>query len=188
MSIADGRVVTERQAADHLVHVCQARGLDDLVGVAIFHPGDVFPDRALQQRHRLREIADRFPEGPALPEIGVVAIEKDAARSRLQDADQQSGKRRLAGGRRADHAQHFAGGKREGDALDDRHLDARDGVDEFIHNHVAGRMGRRCRLADRQVFADRRFEPAPAGDGEHPLAPVFDDRVEGDEQAADEDA
>ena len=115
----------------------QPCGLEHPVRVAIFHPRDVVPDRPFKQRNRLRKIAGHAAEGAALPEIDIVAVQEDAARRGLEDADEQPRQRRFAGRGGADQPQHLAGGKGKGNALDDRHVHARRRVDQLVDDEVA---------------------------------------------------
>ncbi|MCY1298472.1 hypothetical protein D9M70_479620 [compost metagenome] len=134
----------------------------------------------------MRQVAGHLPERSALPEINVVAIEEDAARGRFQNADKEAGKRRLSRSRRPDDAEHLARRKRKSDALDDRHIEAGGGIDQFVDDEIALRARLRHRLAYGEIFLECRLDPSPTGDGQHPLAPVFDHRIKWGEKASDQ--
>src|SRR5690606_39583845 len=79
-----------------------ARGLDHHAWIGIIHARDILTHRAVEQRHRLGQVADHGAKRGAFPEIDVVTVEEDAARRRLQRADDEARERRLARGRGAD--------------------------------------------------------------------------------------
>src|SRR3954464_9681930 len=70
--------------------------MDDIGRARLRHAGDVLPNRAVEQRDVLRQVADIDAEAFALPQKGAVAVEIDPAGCRLPDADQQAGQGRFA--------------------------------------------------------------------------------------------
>ena len=106
---ADLGVVALGQAQDHLVRVRALRGAHHRGRVGLAEARDVVGDRAAEQLHRLRHVADVGPELRAVPGRDVDAVEAHRAGERLPDADDQARERRLAGGGRADDAERLAG-------------------------------------------------------------------------------
>ena len=136
----------------------------------------------------MREIADHRAEGAALPQIGAVPVEIDAADIGLDHTDEQARQGRLAGAGRPDHAEHLAGREREGDALDHRLRLAGRRIDHPVYHEVALAGRRRHRLALRAAAQYELAHPLPGSSGQNPLPPVGDHRIERRQQPAEQDA
>src|SRR5262249_59865377 len=84
------------------------------------HAGDVCGDGAVEQRDRLRDVADVATARLRLPLVEGGAVEANRAPGGRPDAGERARERGLAGAARPDDAAHVAGIEAELDVADDR--------------------------------------------------------------------
>ena len=102
---------------------------------------DVLGQRAFEQFHALRQIAQVRPEFLLVPGEHIGTIQAHLAADRRPQPHQQPCQRGLAGSRRTDHRQHLAGLQAKSQALEDRRLTARRCGDQILDRQPA--LGRR---------------------------------------------
>src|SRR5215510_5490873 len=102
-ALTDDRVVTFRQRGDEIVRVCLSRRLDDFFrrggGLAV---SDVFSYRSAEEDRVLQHDADFAAQTFASITPDVHSVDPDLTRTRVVEAQQQTGDGRFAGAGRAD--------------------------------------------------------------------------------------
>ena len=159
-AFADLRVIAVRQLGDKAVERRAARRLLDLrLGRALAAIADIVADAVVEQDAVLRHDADR-PAQAVLGDFGyVLAVDQDAARLRIVEAEQQPRDRRLAGPRRPDNRQRPVC----------RHLEIQPvqnlAVPVIVEHHIlephhaiGNRQGLRSRLVDNLLFGVDQLE------------------------------
>ncbi len=186
--LADLRLVAVRQAQDEIVDVGGLGGGQDRLRIG---PGieaaDVLGDRAREQLHILREVADVRSKILRIPLLEGGTVEADLAPHRRPDADEHAGERGLARCARTDHAEAVAGFEREGDVLHDEALCS---GRSCAHALDAERRARAWQLQRRVPRGQCRHEldqPLPALAGGDEAAPVGDRELDRRQSARGQD-
>jgi hypothetical protein len=98
-----------RQVGDHLVHIGEHGRLIDLgVGRVVAHSRNVGLDRAGEELHVLRQVADVLAELALVPVAQVHQVQPHVAGRREDRADKHLAERGLAGARIANDGQRVA--------------------------------------------------------------------------------
>ncbi len=116
--------IAVRQLEDHVVHAGRLGRVDHLVRVDHAEARDVLADGAVEQFDILRQVADVFAQGLAIPLRDLGAVEADRAAHGRVDAEHCAHQGRFAGRARADHGDRGARLDDETDALEDRRRSA----------------------------------------------------------------
>ncbi len=186
--LADARVVALGQAQDQFVDTGRPRRRDGLGGIRpVLEPGDVLRDRAGEQLHLLREIAEMRTQGLARPLVEGRPVDADLPMRGRPDADQGAGEGGLPRGARADHAEPLSGREGEGRVLHRRLATAGRDDGKPFHRQAAagGRQGMRPGRLGQAAEQVGQAAPAQAGGGE--ALPVGDGEFGGGEGTRDED-
>ena len=183
------------QAKDHLVHAGRLGRRDHLLGVGFrLEAGDVLGDRAGEQLHVLRQVADMLAEGLGRPLVERGAVDPDLARHRAPDAHQGTGERGLARGAGADDAQALARLQGECNIARDQRIDARGRHADRLDRQGGLGLGQRHDLAIVRNAGQQIVQPVPALAGRDEDAPLGDHLLHGRQRpgrqngAGDDDA
>ena len=181
-------LIAVRQAEDQLVDTGGLRRRDHLRRVRLrLQPGDVLRDRAGEQLHVLRQVADMLAQRLGRPLVERRPIDPDLAGDGPPDADEGPGQRRLARGAGADDPQPLAGLQGERDITGHQHVQARRcHADHFDRQRRLG-LGQLHDVAVVGNPGQQVVEPVPALAGRDEDAPLGDHLLDRRERPGRED-